>query len=407
MLSPDVLTLDIILPANAQPTGESLLEGLGGNEVAQNRYVLDVDLDVPQIEQELSPTVMLRKRGERRLLVVDEKAGPLRKNPRQEPIITRDLRPEKDRLVKLVEKLGCRLGRLGALGAWGDAVWVTRSARDLRALALLSWVLDPQTDIDGRRRATPLSEREFQTKMAAYDKRLDELDDEVVLSRIPPDSLERRSLGLGQGELFIVSVLSDIDGSWDVRKSYELEKRVAAADLFARIPGAKQIVENAAPAEKPAPAKAAAAPAEPPPPPKPAGPPIKSVRLGDRIILVIPAERFDLDTVTALGKKQVDLLGSGDEVPGKDRDLIHQHGCGFLAPLAFLSEVFVDGKPLSRPEFEKTAETMASGRTLAAHLPRFGPVRILEVGGKRWVTSEVEGDPQAIASALLGGAARA
>jgi hypothetical protein len=389
MLSPDTLTLDIILPANAQPTPEALLEGLGGQDVAANRYVIDVDLDLPQIEQELSPTVMLRRRGERRLFIVDDKSGPMRKNPRAEPVVTRDLRGEQARLIAVVDKLGARLGRLGALGAWGDAVWVTRTPRDLRALALLSWVLDPQTDIDGRRRATPLSEREFQTKMAAYDKRLDELDDEAILSRIPAGALERVKLGIGEGELFVVSVVSPIDGSWDVRKSYEMEKQVGAAELFSRIPGARQ---KLAPAEPPPPEKPVVKDEPPPPPPKPVGPPIRSTRLGDRVILSIPGERFDLDMVTALGRRQVDVLASSDQVSGKDRDQIHQAGCGFVAPLAFLSEVFVDGKPLSRPEFEKTAQAVGGARVLDAHLPRFGPVRVLDVAGKRWVTSETGAD---------------
>jgi hypothetical protein len=393
MLQPDTLTFDIILPATAQPAPEALIEGLGGQEIAATRFVLDADVDFPQIE-EISPTVMMRRRGERRLLIVDNESGPLRKNPRQEPIVPRDLRAEKDRLVAVVEKLGARIGRMGALGAWGDAVWVTRSPRDLRGLALLSWMIDPQTDIDGRRRATPLSEREFQTKMAAYDKRLDELDDDVILGKVPPAAIERRSLGLGQDDLFVVSVLSDLDGSWDVRKSYELEKRVGAAELFARIPGARQKIETEVPAPKPEPAKAAEP--EPPPPPKPVGPPIRSARIGTRLLLVVPAERFDLDMVTALGRKQVDVLASADEVTGKDRDQIHQEGCGFVAPLAFLSEVFVEGKPLSRPGFEKDAADVNGAKVLDAHLPRFGPVRVIAVGGKRWVTSETETDVAAL-----------
>src|SRR5688572_6636505 len=112
MFAVDAVVHDLIIPPEARPTPELLIEALGGQAVAEKRMVLDPDLDLPQYETELSPTVPLRRRGERRLLVIDEGGGPMRKNPRSEPIVTRDLRPERDRLVALVDKLGARLGRL-------------------------------------------------------------------------------------------------------------------------------------------------------------------------------------------------------------------------------------------------------------------------------------------------------
>src|SRR5215470_5604712 len=367
MLSLDSLVFDIILPATARPTPEQVVDALGGEAVAKSRMILDVDLDVPQLEAEISPTFLLRKRGDRRLLVVGE--GPLRENPRTQAIVAKDLRPEKDRLVNLVEKMGARIGRMGAFGTWGDAVIVCRSPRDLRAVLLLGWALDSVTDLEGRRRGQQLSQREFELKLAGFEKRLDELDDAAILARVPPATIEKK--GPKGAELLVVSVLSDRDGSWDIRKSYELEKRVAALDLFSRIPGAKQSI-IAADAE-PAPAKAAApaaAPKEPPPPPeppKPAGPPIRAAEIGGggRIILVVPPERLDSDTITALGKRPIDALTSKDAVTGKQRDHIHQHGAGFIAPLEFLSEVFVEGKPLDRKRFEAEAQTGGDGmRTL-------------------------------------------
>src|SRR5262249_35358726 len=119
-----------------------------------------------------------------------------------------------------------------------------------------------------------------------------------------------------------------------------------------------------------------------------------------RILLVIPAERFESETITALGKRPLDALTSADSVSGKQRDAIHQHGAGFVAPLAFLSEVFIDGKPIDRRRFEAEATEAAPGiRALEGLLPRFGSVRILERGGKRWVTSELAGDPAALLAA--------
>jgi hypothetical protein len=381
----DALAFDIILPSTARPTADDVKAGLGA-EAAAARMMIDVDLDYPQLEAEIAPTFILRKRGDRRVYVVDDATAPLRENPRTQYIVARDLRPEKDRLVKLVDKLGGRLGRMSAFGTWGDAVVVARTARDLRAVSLLGWALDPVVDADGRRRAQQLTQREFELKLKSYDKRLDELQDAAILARIPPATLERH------GDFLVMHVLSDRDGSWDIRKSYELEKRVAATDQFSRIPGARQALVTP---EEEAPARAAApAPAAPPEPPRPVGPPIRSVEIDGRVVLVVPPERWDSDTITALGKRPLDALTSRDAVPGKQRDAIHQHGGGFVAPLAFLSEVFLDGKPLDKRRFE--AEAAAAGpdvRALEGLLPRYGTVRVLERAGKRFVTSELGGDP--------------
>lgn len=407
MLSLDSLVFDLILPGTARPTPEQVVEALGGEDIAKTRAILDVDLDVPQIEAEISPTFLIRRRGDRRILVVAE--GPLRQNPRTQPVIAKDLRPEKDRLVKLMQATGARIGRMGAFGAWGDAVIVCRTARELRSILLLAWGLDPFVDLDGRKRGQQLSQREFEIKLAAFEKRLDELDDPFILSQVAPASVER--VGPKDAELLVISVLSDRDGSWDVRKSYELEKRVGALDHFSRIPGARQSLvtaalnetaETAAPSAQRAPEASAAPtppePPEPPEPPRPVGPPIRAADLGRRIILVVPAERLDSDTVTALGKRPLDILGAADAVTGKQRDQIHQNGSGFIAPLAFLSEVFLEGKPLDKKRFEAEAQPAGDGvRALEVHLPRYGTVRVLEKAGKRWITSETTGD----ASALL------
>jgi hypothetical protein len=398
MFAVDSLVFDLIFPATARPTPEQVNEGLGGEEVAQSRMIVDIDLDLPQIEAEISPTFLLRKRGERRVWIVDEQAGPLRQSPRSQPIVSRDLRPERERLVAVVEKTGARLGRLGAFGAWGDAVIVGRSARDLRALALLSWALDPTVDLDGRRRATPLSQREFEMKLSSFDKRLDELDDAAILARFPPGTLATR--GRKEAPLYVVSVISDRDGSWDVRKSYELEKRVGAVELFSRIPGARQTLIADEPTPRPAaPAAAKAAPgakpdrapepAPPPEPPRPAGPPISAVDDGGRVILRIPGDRLDNEALTALGKRLLDVLAAGDQVTRQQRHALEQSGGGFVAPLAFLSEVFLEGRPLDKKRFLELSQETDGARVLEALLPRVGAVWVVELDGKRWLTSEI------------------
>ena len=104
---------------------------------------------------------------------------------------------------------------------------------------------------------------------------------------------------------------------------------------------------------------------------------------------MFPAERFDLDVAAALGKRDWDqVVRRSDNLTGAMRDQIQREGAGWIAPLEFLSEVFVDGKPLSKAEFEKTATAADGVRSLDVHFPRFGPVMLLEIAGKgRFVTS--------------------
>jgi hypothetical protein len=193
-------------------------------------------------------------------------------------------------------------------------------------------------------------------------------------------------------------VLSDRDGSWDIRKSYELERRIGAAELFSRIPGARQsvVAEREAEAEAEGdgtPAAAAAAPATPEPepePPRPLGPPITGVEHEGRMILRIPADRLDSETVTALGRRALDALAPHDKVTRAERDRMEESRAGFVAPLAFLSEVFVEGKPLDRKRFGEEAVELRPGvRVFEAHLPRYGSVWVVEADGKRWLTSEI------------------
>ena len=410
MFAIDSLVIDLVFGADARPTAQGLLEGLGGEEVAKTRLVVDPDLDAPEYEMQVSPTVPLRRRGERRLLIVDETVAPLREDPQADPMVPYDLRPERDRLVALVEKTGARLGRLQAFGTWGDAVTVVRTLRDLRGLALLPWALDPRIDLDGRRRATPLTREELTEKVGAFDLRLDELDDAEIETRIAPAHITR------QGALIIVDLISPEDGSWDVRHSLELDQRVSAIDRFSRIPGAKTTLAptpalppseaTTAPlrirAETPPPVPAAEAAAEPPEPPRPAGPPIDATELDGRVVLRVPAGRWNLDIATALGQRHTDVLTSQDPVPGKLRDKIHHEGCGFVAPLEFLSEVFIDGRPLDRRRFDAEARDAAGLKLLEAHLPRFGPVLVMTQGTRRFVTSEIAIAPERIAPLIAG-----
>ncbi|CAN5898347.1 hypothetical protein BH11MYX2_BH11MYX2_10680 [soil metagenome] len=401
-LSLDSLVTDLMFQANASLDQQTLVEGFGGEEYLQTKDVLDVDRLDPRAEMELSPSMPFRHRGERRIMLIDGTVITPRPDPAADPIITADLRPAKEALIKTCAALPIRLGRLFALGSWGDAVLVARTARDLRGIALLPYALDPQVDIDGKRRGTPLSQKEFEAKLQAFEKRLEELDDEQIIANLSGVMFERR------GDLLIVDVLED-DGTWDQRKSMMMEQQLAAMDRFSMLPGApnrsvpaprpKAEAPIAAPASNGAPKATAAPAAKPAPAPAPApvpekkgepkGPPIAIKEIDGAIVLVFPAERFDLDVAAALGKQDWDhIVRRTDNVSGSIRDKMQRDGASWIAPIEFLSEVFIDGKPLTKQEFERDSEKTDGVKTLDVHFPRFGDVKLLEIAGKgRFVTT--------------------
>jgi hypothetical protein len=376
-LSLDSLVIDLMFQASAAIDQKTLIDGLGGQEALESKQLLDVDRLDPRAEMELSPSMPFRRRGERRLMIIDDSIVTPRADPAAEPLIKDDLRPAKEALIAICEKLPIRLGRLFVLGTWGDAVLVARSVKDLRAICLLPWALDPQVDVDGKRRATPLSQKEFEAKLVAFEKRLDELDEQQILAGLSGVSFERR------GDWLVVDVL-EADGTWDQRKSLAMETQLAAMERFSMLPGA--------PVAKKEPAKAEAKKPEPPKPepkPEPKGPPIMVREIDGAVVLVFPAERFDLDVAAALGKRDWDtVVRSSDNLSGATRDKIHRDGASWIAPLEFLSEVFLEGKPLTKQQFEKDAVTVDGVRSLEVHFPRFGDATLLDVPGKgRFVTS--------------------
>ena len=382
-LQVDSLVLDLMFQTSAAIDQKTLIDGLGGPEALESKQLLDVDRLDPRAEMELSPSMPFRRRGERRLMIIDDQTITPRPDPQTDPLITADLRAAKEQLIAICQSLPVRLGRLFALGSWGDAVLVVRSARDLRGICLLPWALDPQVDVDGKRRATPLSQKEFEAKILAYEKRLDEIDDQQIIASLSGPTFERR------GDVIVVDVL-EADGSWDQRKSLAMEQQLAAVDRFSMIPGAPSSPKRVE-AKKPA-ERAPVPPAPPPPKPEPKGPPIAAREVDGAVVLVFPAERFDLDVAAALGKRDWDqIVRSSDNLTGSMRDRIQRDGASWIAPLEFLSEVFVDGKPLTKAQFEKDARKTEQVRSLDVHFPRFGPVVLLEIAGKgRYVTSVLD-----------------
>lgn len=389
----DSLVVDVMFQATAAIDQKTLIDGLGGEAVLAKQQLLDVDRLDPRAEMELSPSMPFRRRGERRLLLIDDSVGTPRPDPTADPLVKFDLRPAKEQLIETCTKLPVRLGRLFVLGSWGDAVVVARTVRDLRAIALISWALDPHVDIDGKRRQTPLSQKEFEAKLLSYEKRLEELDEQQIIARLSGATFERR------GDLVVVDVLEP-DGTWDQRKSMALEHQLAAVDSFSKIPGAPSS------AKLPGPVSAKAEPTppskpEPAPPPKaePKGPPLTVNEVNGSVVIVFPPERFDLDIAAALGKRNWDqIVRRSDNLSGAIRDKMHRDGAAWIAPLEFLSEVFIDGKPLTKQQFESAADATGGVKRLAVHFPRFGEVVLFEVPGKgRFVTSLTSNAETAVA----------
>src|SRR5215217_5111660 len=139
MLQLDSIVSDLMFQSSAAIDQQTLIDGLGGEAVLETKQLLDADRLDPRQEMELSPSMPFRRRGERRLMIIDDQAVEPRPDPQTEPLIKTDLRPHKETLVGICQKLPIRLGRLFVLGSWGDAVIVARTARDLRGIALLPW----------------------------------------------------------------------------------------------------------------------------------------------------------------------------------------------------------------------------------------------------------------------------
>ncbi len=393
-LSIDSLVTDLMFQSGDALDPEVLVEVLGGQEELAKKQVLDPDMQDPRFEMELSPSMPFRRRGERRLMLIDDSVAPMRPDPQATTVIPVDLRPARDELIKVCSAVPVRVGRLFALGSWGDAIWIVRNYRDLRGLCLISWALDPSMDIDGRRRATPLGQSEFEEKLMAYDKRLDELSDEQIRASLGDANIDEREDGL-----IVIDMLEE-DGTWDQKNSLMREMAVAALDRFSHFPGAKN---NEAPAEaEQAPSTAEDQEAQPEPAAE-AEPlpetsnvvPLRTKRLGDSLLVIFPPERFDLEVASKLGKRDWDsILEPSDGIDGETKDVLYRKGADFVAPIEFYSEVFVEGKPLSKPQFEEGAQTHEGAhtgvRSMEVQLPRFGPVMLFtRPDGSRFVSSNL------------------
>src|SRR4051812_40169073 len=101
----DSLVTDLIFQASAAIDQKVLIDGLGGQETLENKQLLDVDRLDPRAEMELSPSMPFRRRGERRLMIIDDAVITPRQDPQADPWIKADLRPAKEALIAVCQKL--------------------------------------------------------------------------------------------------------------------------------------------------------------------------------------------------------------------------------------------------------------------------------------------------------------
>ena len=79
-------------------------------------------------------------------------------------------------------------------------------------------------------------------------------------------------------------------------------------------------------------------------------------------------------------------------------ETVSRRGYKFVAPVEFLSEVFVQGKPLNKAQFEEGASAANDGtKMMEVHFPRFGPVTLFaRPDGSRFVCSRLGGSQEVL-----------
>jgi hypothetical protein len=103
------------------------------------------------------------------------------------------------------------------------------------------------------------------------------------------------------------------------------------------------------------------------------------------VVVTLPVELSETDVLRPYQISRVDG-NAPDGLPGAVRDRLQGRALDFAVPVEFLSEVFVDNQPLSRPKFEERAAARPLGdamvQTLEVHAPRLGVGTLVRLGGK-------------------------
>jgi hypothetical protein len=77
----DSLVTDLIFQGTAALDQATLVEGLGGEDVLATKQILDIDRLDPRAEMELSPSQPFRRRGEKRIMLLDGETVTPRADP--------------------------------------------------------------------------------------------------------------------------------------------------------------------------------------------------------------------------------------------------------------------------------------------------------------------------------------
>ncbi len=103
------------------------------------------------------------------------------------------------------------------------------------------------------------------------------------------------------------------------------------------------------------------------------------------VVVALPVELSETDILRPFQIPRVDR-NAPDALPGDVRDRLQGRALDFAVVVEFLSEVFVDHQPLSRPKFDERAQPRdldgLTVKALEVHAPRLGPGTLLRHEGR-------------------------
>jgi hypothetical protein len=342
------LYFDLIFPA--PPAPQALTQVLG--RAAQMFGAVEVDEEI----EAMLPRLPMMKPTDRRL-ILGQVAGPslIENSP--------ELKTFLQLMLGLIDRTGARVG---TVGAWGDPGFfgaASKDRNDLAALALLGWLDADEYDLNFGTTGPKATRDQKQAEFAAKFKLIVDAKIEAQLGAMPV------------GPYFLLDLLGKLGGYGQEEYNDWLKKCFVSFKIVAAPPPPK-------------------APEPPPEAPKNA---IRSVEVAGKTYLIIPKERVSTSLLDDLVKGRLDSFHKIDALSGKVQELIARKQVPFLAQLEFLSELFLDGKPLNKSAAQSMMQPVSDGySTFVAHMPRFGRVRVIGRDGAWWFYSDAEEDAKTL-----------
>lgn len=337
------LYFDLIFPA--PPPQSALTQVLG--RAAQLFGAIEAD---DEVEAQV-PRLAMMKPTDRRL-ILGQAAG--------QPLIeaSPDLRPFLQLLLGLVDRTGARIGTAGSWGEPGFFGAVAKDRNDLAWLALFGWLDANDVDLT------------FQTGIgASKQQKMPEL--EAKHKQIVAAKIESQIGGMPVGPYFLLDLLGKLGGYGQEEYKDWLKKCFSAFRSVTAPPPPKKVEEPPKEAPKVA---------------------IRAAELSGKPVLIIPKERFGLSVFEGIAKGRPEALHKIDQIPSRVQEEIARKRVHFLAQLPSLSELFIDGRPLTKDAAQKLQEPVSGSEhlTFIAHMPRFGRVRVIGNEGDWWFFSDPE-----------------